>query len=249
MSLESTFLLDHRPAWVPIWREALLGVDWAALRIHPAYYGVGVPRGDGSAVITVPGFMGSDSYLVELRWWLRRIGYRPYSSQIGRNADCLNELVQRLCETLDVATSETGRKVHLVGHSLGGILARGAARLRHDQVASVTTMGSPFRGVRSHPMVLRMGDAVRERVRRERGDEVRPHCFSGQCDCPFVMASTLGVPEDIPELALYTKTDGVVAWRFCIHSDPTKNLEVKGTHCGLAWNGEAYRHLAQFLAA
>ena len=63
------------PANVPLWREALFGVDWLSLRLSPVYYGVGVPHGDGSPVIVIPGFLGSDTYLFEMYYWLRRIGY------------------------------------------------------------------------------------------------------------------------------------------------------------------------------
>ena len=105
------------------------------MRASPVYYGLGVPRGDRSAVISIPGFMGTDLYLQELHWWLRRIGYRSYLSDIGRNADCLDLLVNRLLATIEKAHAETGRVVHLIGHSLGGILALSAASLRPDVVA------------------------------------------------------------------------------------------------------------------
>ena len=59
--------------------------------------------------------------------WLRRIGYRPYFSGIGRNVDCPELLTQRLLMTIEQAHGETGQKVTLVGHSLGGMLSRAAA--------------------------------------------------------------------------------------------------------------------------
>ena len=54
------FARDQRPAPVPIWREGLAGLDWLALRASPVFYGCGVPRGDGSAAVLVPGFLGTD---------------------------------------------------------------------------------------------------------------------------------------------------------------------------------------------
>ena len=68
----------------------------------------GVPRGDKSAVIVVPGFLGTDNYLWEMNLWLRRTGYKPYMSRIGWNADCLHLLTERLAATIDKAYAATG---------------------------------------------------------------------------------------------------------------------------------------------
>jgi len=98
-----SFAPDQRPASVPIWRERLAGFDWLALRTSAVFYGCGVPRGDGAGVVLVPGFLGTDWYLLELHGWLARIGYRPYLSRIGRNAECLDLLSDRLLETVETA--------------------------------------------------------------------------------------------------------------------------------------------------
>ena len=152
------------PASVPLWRETLFGIDWLSLRLSPVYYGVGVPRGDGAAVVLIPGFLGSDNYLVEMYHWLRRIGYRPYYSRIGRNAECPDVLLDRFFTTMDQAYDETGRKLHLIGHSLGGLIARSAAVQRPEQVAQVICLAAPFRDIRAHPMVLAAAGFVRGRI-------------------------------------------------------------------------------------
>lgn len=103
---------------LPLWREALLGIDWLSLRMSAVYLGIGIPHGDNSGVIVIPGFMGSDQYLGDMYAWLGRIGYEPYQSGIGRNAECPEILTMRLYETIDRAVEETGSKVHLIGHSL-----------------------------------------------------------------------------------------------------------------------------------
>jgi pimeloyl-ACP methyl ester carboxylesterase len=247
------FLEDHESAMLPIWREAFTGLDWLRLRAKPVYYGLGVTHGDGSAVITVPGFLGSDLYLVEMNLWLRRIGYRAYRSRMGRNAECPDILVDRLLVTIEEAFAETGRKVHLVGHSLGGVLSRSACAIMPEFVASVTTLGSPFRGVRSHPTVLATSERVRRRI-RERAETRPAHkplqasCFTGACNCAFAQAAKSGVPEGIAQTAIYTKSDGIVDWKVCITGDPDIDVQVKGTHCGLAWNPDVYRIIADRLA-
>lgn len=246
-SVNPRLLRDTVPAALPLWREGFALAEFSLLPLTPAYHGLGVPRGDGAAVVVVPGFTGTDGYLAPMRSWLGRIGYRPYPSGIGHNANCLEQLGFRLTETVETAAAETGRRVHLVGHSLGGVLARGVASLRPELAASVTTMGTPIRGVRSHPLVMRLAEVVRRRV-VEQDPSRDPHCFSGDCRCDIVRAVQSVFPDEIPQLAIYTRRDGVVAWRYTRLHDPARNAEVPGTHSGLAANPLAYRRLARFLS-
>ena len=238
------FTREPEAARLPIWREILAGLDWLALHASPVFYGIGVPRGDGAAVVLVPGFLGTDWYLLELYGWLGRTGYRPRLSRIGRNADCLEVLSQRLLDTVLAARAATGRPVHLIGHSLGGLLARSLAVRRPDLVASVVTLASPFRGIRSHPLLLRISDRVRQRLRRAD----RPDCFTGHCGCPAVAGLEAAFPSSIPQLAVYTRSDGMVDWRVCVNDDPATNMEVDGTHAALVANASAYRAIAAHLA-
>jgi len=247
-AVDPAFLKDQRPAAVPIWREALVGLDWLALRWSPSFYGCGVPRGDGSAVVVVPGFLGTDWYLVELYAWLLRLGYRPYLSRIGRNAECLDVLADRLFETIELAHAATGRAVHLIGHSLGGMLSRSAAARHPDLIASVITLGAPFRGIRSHPLVLAASDRVRHRINQGRADDERPQCYTGYCTCAAVTGLHAPFPPSVHQIAVYTKTDGIVDWRFCVNDDPEANVEVHGTHVGLVVNPVVYRIIAAHLA-
>ena len=232
---------------LPLWREAFLGIDWLSLRVSPVVRGIGVTRGDGSAVVVIPGFLGSDEYLGDMNAWLRRIGYTPYLSGIGRNAECPDILSQRLDKTITRAFNETGSKVHLIGHSLGGVLARSAAVRWGDKIGSVTTMASPFGGVTVHPFVLQTAFLVRGRIRqRTAGPKVLPDCYTGHCSCGTIEALRSDFPASIPKQAIYTKTDGVVDWRFCIDDEPT-DVEVRGTHVGLAFNPQVYKAVGRFL--
>src|ERR1700751_182674 len=70
------------------WTEALFAAEILLLHATPVYYGFGVPRGDGSAVVIIPGFLGTDLYLMELHAWLGGLGYKPFFSRIGINAQC-----------------------------------------------------------------------------------------------------------------------------------------------------------------
>lgn len=235
----------------PIWLETLAGLDWVSLHASPVYYGLGVPRGDKSAVIVVPGFMGTDHYLMPMYYWLRRIGYKSYYSGIGWNADCLNTLVGKLSQTIHKAYEETGKKVHLIGHSLGGVLSRSAAERNASQVASVITLGSPFRGVRSHPIVAEAATFVRNKILKQRKGspgypDIYPECYTGFCDCSAVV-SLQSAADKVKQTAIYTKTDGIVDWRVCINDDPTTDFEVRATHIGLAFNPVVYSVIAKRL--
>jgi len=238
---------DREPVALPIWMEALVGLEWLALRASPVYYGLGVPHGHGQPVLVIPGFLGSDLYLREMHNWLRRIGYRAYYSGIGVNAHCPLILMDRLYETLRKAFQETGQKVHLVGHSLGGMLARSEAVRHPELIASVTSLGSPFRGVRAHPNVILLNDIVKEMASRDSAYNVPAECFTGYCQCAFVDGLRGLIPESIPQTAIYTKSDGMVSWEVCTTGDPAIDVEVTGTHTGLAFNAAVYQILAQRL--
>jgi pimeloyl-ACP methyl ester carboxylesterase len=232
----------------PLWLESLVGLDWTMLHIAPVYFGLGVPKGDGAAVIVVPGFMGADFYLVELYLWLKRIGYTPYMSGIGWNADCLNKLTQKLDQTVAQAFADTGKKVHLIGHSLGGVLSRSVAISDPKRIASVITLGSPFRGVRSHPWVLRMAERIRLRITRQFDPQRPPDCYTDLCECAAVCALQDALPASVRQSAVYTKFDGVVDWKTCIYDNPATDFEVTSTHIGLAFNHQVYSHIAKELA-
>ena len=248
-------LAGYEPTSRPIWNEVLFPVDWLALHLSPVYYGFGVPRGSGQPVVLVPGFLGSDRYLTEMHLWLRRIGYRPYFSGIGRNVDCPELLTQRLLVTIQQAHAETHQPVTIIGHSLGGMLARAAGHRAPSQVRQVITMGSPFRSVRAHPIVLSAANLVRSNIVSERRvrREVTQACFTPECPCAFV--STLkrdadegASPTPFTRAAIYSKCDGVVDWRSCLEEEESLNSEVTATHIGMAFNPDVYRTVANLLA-
>ena len=232
-----------------VWTEALFGAEILLLHASPVYWGLGVPEGDGSAVIIIPGFLGTDLYLMELHAWLKRIGYRPYFSGIGVNAECPNLLIQRrLNQTIEKALKDTGRKIHLIGHSLGGVIARSVAGQRPKDVASVITLVAPFRGTVANRTVLHAADAVRLRILQEHGQRVLPDCYTGQCTCNFLDSLRRRVPKQMLETAIYTRHDGIVDWRYCRTNDPEVDVEVSGTHIGMAFNATAYSVVAERLA-
>jgi triacylglycerol lipase len=231
------------------WTEALFAAEILFLHATPVYYGFGVPRGDASGVVIIPGFLGTDLYLMELHAWLQRIGYRSYFSGVGINAECPNLLVQRhLNETIARARAETGRRIHLIGHSLGGVIARSIAGQRPRDIASVITLASPFRGTATSRTILHAADAIRQRILQEHGQGVLPTCYTGRCTCSFVDSLKRDIPAAMFETAIYTRDDGIVDWRYCMTGNEDVDFEVPGTHIGMAFNPSAYTVVADRLA-
>ena len=234
---------------LPIWNEMLIGIEMLYLRVSPVYWGFGVPPGDGSAVVVIPGFLLNDLYLTEFRSWLNRLGYKAYFSGIGLNADCPNLLIQyKLTATIQKAYKETGRKVHLVGHSLGGVIARAAAYQMPERVASVISMGSPFRGVSLHHAVLRAAQMVRGQILERHGESVLPACYTAACTCNFLESLVDKLPKSVFQTAIYTKSDGIVDWHVCRTGDPDTDFEVSATHIGMAFNPIVFDLVAHRLA-
>lgn len=226
---------EYTNARLPLWRESMAPLEWAALHWSPAYLGIGVRRGHGEPVVVVPGFMASDAGLAELKCWLDRMGFAAYYSGIGRNVKCPCDHVKTIVETVERAFRETGKRVTVVGHSLGGCLARGAAMERAGMVERVITLGSPVAGARVHPLIFAAGEAMHS-----------------DCDESCFLLLQAGLPASVEEVRVYSKTDGIVDTRACGRSKrgqrPVINVEVRGTHIGMIWNAAVYREIARAVA-
>jgi pimeloyl-ACP methyl ester carboxylesterase len=118
--------------------------EFGQLAISPVFFGVGVPRGDGHPVMAIPGWLASDGYLQPLLGWLERVGYAPVASGIKRNTGRLGPLVSEIASRVDTVVRQSGRPATLIGHSLGGVIARAIARRQPQMVRQVITMGSPL---------------------------------------------------------------------------------------------------------
>jgi pimeloyl-ACP methyl ester carboxylesterase len=182
-------------------------------------------RGDQHPVLVLPGFTASDVTTTPLRWQLRSWGYWAHGWQLGRNLGPTPAVLEGLVDRLTTLHERHGRKVSLIGWSLGGIYARELARQFPDSVRSVITLGSPYRmGLHDRSSVSRLLDRL-----------------LGGFD-PGVVESWVAeddrVPLTMPATSIYTRTDGVVRWHTCIDRDgPLKeNIEVLGSHSGLVFN-------------
>ena len=132
----------------------------------PVFYGCGVPRGDGCGGGPRPGL--PRQRLVPLRDpWLAGPDRLPALSSRAWGAT-------RSASTSSptpVRHDRNGAGRHRPAGAPDRPQPRRHARAlrgarRPELVASVSTLGSPFRGIRSHPLVLFASDRVREPVRR-----------------------------------------------------------------------------------
>jgi len=155
----------------------------------------------------------------------------------------------RLREVVAAAGAAGGSPVHLIGHSMGGLLARAAAVLDPERVASVTTLGAPYRGLRMHPALRATAMVVRALTHARRGPGVRRGCLTLACDCDAVRALATPVSPAVPHLAIVTRHDGLSDWRYGTDPDRARVVEVTASHLGLVWNPTAYRAIAHHLAA
>ncbi len=198
------------------------------------------PRGDGHSVMVLPGFLAGDESTAILRRFLRRIGYQPEPWELGRNTG-RPEIVQRLLpERFEDFAQRTGARVTLIGQSLGGVYARELARMFPESVRQVITLGSPFatvNGTSTVPIVRRLFEqqsGMTVEAMRALLEQLDPHRSP-----------------PVPLTAIYSKGDGVVNWRVCkeaIEDQLTQNIEVCGSHCGMAFNPTIYRIVADRLA-
>ncbi len=134
----------------PSWALALLEIPRAlseATSLIPARSILNnVEPGDGHAVMTLPGFLASGRSMRLVRRYLRKWGYNAYCWDMGRNLGLRHEfdLEAMLTARLKELNDSSGRRVSLVGWSLGGLFARELARRHPECIRSVITMGSPI---------------------------------------------------------------------------------------------------------
>jgi pimeloyl-ACP methyl ester carboxylesterase len=185
-------------------------------------------------VLLVPGFMAGDATLRLLSAFLRHEGLRTYRSQIHVNVGCTQQAVARLERRLESIAMRRERKVSLVGHSLGGLLARGLAARRPDLVAGIVTLGSPVLAPGAVHTVLAWDTEMLIRLARAgfRG-LMGEDCIAGSCAQTSFEESRRPLDPSIGYTAIWSRRDGIVDPSAC--RDPgARCVEVSTSHCGMA---------------
>src|SRR6266702_984628 len=142
------------------------------------------PKGDGHPVLALPGFLASDLSMAPMR---------RYLGGLGRMREALRA-------SLTEIHAASGRKVSLVGWSLGGVYARDLALQAPDMVRNVVTLGSPF----ANDVRATNATALYEMMSGERVEDFAELREAIAGDLP------------VPATSIYSRTDGVVNWRTCL---------------------------------
>jgi pimeloyl-ACP methyl ester carboxylesterase len=191
------------------------------------------PKGDGHSVIVIPGFLGDDSYNNTLCKYLCWLGYDARGWNLGRNLGPRDGTIEGL-ERLVLDTYErSGRKISLIGHSLGGVYAREMARALPDKIRQVVSLGSP----------------ITERSDSRKLSAIIFRRLNGPVDPERKQVIKEAPP--VPTTAVYSRSDGVVHWKNALQRDghaECQNIEVYGSHCGLTVNTSVWRLLADRLS-
>jgi hypothetical protein len=183
---------------------------------------------DGEPLMVIPGFLANDRTTLGLQRAFAKAGYRVTGWGLGLNKGVQEDTLERIVERIE--RFGRGRKVVLVGWSLGGIYAREAAKIRPDLVTKVVSMGSPFSGDRRSNNVWRLYEWVA-------GHPV---------DNPPI-ESILEEKPPVPTLAIWSRKDGIVA--VCAaRGEPGESdaqLELDCNHMGFAVSGRIYPRIVE----
>jgi len=201
-------------------------------------------RGDGHPVLLLPGFMADEATLFALKAFLRQRGYDVQTWGFGRNLGFHSKHAHALEQKIRYMHHVSGRKVSLVGWSLGGVFSIYGAHQAPECVRQVITLGSPVsvdpEGSQSPPFVK----ALYRIIAHPMGPQV--HVMQ-----PRVKKLRERAALPLPTSCLYSLSDGVVPpQEATIDGDPAlhENIRVAGSHTGMGFNAMVMWIVADRLA-
>jgi hypothetical protein len=219
---------------------ALLATEPLRYMLELCAAGLGQPsavKGDGHPVILYPGLGAGALNVSQLRGYLKGCNFDVRDWELGVNTgpeghldDWLASLVERVCEMRKLQ----GRKVSLVGWSLGGIYAREIAKRCPDSVRQVITLATPFSsvaGANHAGTIFKLLGGDTSQLTPELQERLRQR-------------------PPVPTTSIYSETDGVVCWRGCLEAAGPKveNIAVDASHIGMPSHPEVLRIVADRLA-
>jgi pimeloyl-ACP methyl ester carboxylesterase len=220
------------PSTLLLAMEGRAMLEWASLALAWPLLKA-APRGDGHPVLVLPGLCAGDNSTIPLRRFLSRLGYDARPWQQGLNFGPRDHVIRGMVDQVRSMEREHGRKVSLVGWSLGGAMAHALALRMPQRIRQVVTLGSPLGG---HPHGTNVAKLF-ELVSGFRADDERLH------------ALLEGTPQ-VPTTSIMSKTDGIVNWRMSLarESEIAENIEVSATHIGMGANAAVLWAIADRLA-
>lgn len=227
----------ERPSLPLLWRELMHFI----LDPPPAPPTPAAPRGDGHPVLVFPPFLCGDGSTRLLRRYLEDCGYATYGWELGRNLGPSDAVLEGTARLVAETSARHGRRISVIGVSLGGIFAREAAKRHAACVRQVITLCSPFR--------LPTASTVAPLFRLCTARYSLAASLTQRQEFAHLLPA-LAEPPPVPTAAIYTRRDGIVAWRSCLNPEApeVENLEVSGAHVTIARNPQALAILAERLA-
>lgn len=186
------------------------------------------PAGDGHPVMVLPGLGVGDESTGLLRRFLRGRGYAVHPWALGANTGLHGATLLRAHDRVADLAARHGRRVSLVGWSLGGVYARALARRAPRLVRSVITLGSP---IAAPPAEMQRAGLYGEPVGAPREG--------------FASAGA-----QVPTTSIWSRSDAIVPWP-CSVAPPrplAENIEVDASHFGLGMNPAVLYAMADRLA-
>ena len=202
------------------------------------------PAGDGHPVLLLPGFLADEKSLIALKIFLNRKGYDVRSWGLGRNVGLQRRHAKALPQKIRHLHGMTGRKVSLIGWSLGGVFSMLGAHEATECVRSVITLGSPLSIDREGSQAPSVVKALYRLVSHPLGSAA--HVMQPRAKD---LRERRRLP--IPTSCLYSLGDGVVPpQEATIDGDAEfhENIRVPGSHMGLGFNGLVLAIVADRLA-
>src|SRR5258706_11919218 len=157
------------------------------------------PRGDGHPVLVFPAFLKGDGATRYLRNFLAQLGHDPHGWHQGVNIGPTDPALEGSKRRLLELRRRHGRKVSLVGHSLGGVIAREVAKQAPDSVRQVITLCSPFR-----PPIASNVELIYRFFARWHSTSVE------------TLWRDVASAPPVPTTAIYSRDDGIVSWTSCV---------------------------------
>jgi triacylglycerol lipase len=193
--------------------------------------------------------MAGDTTLKAMSVFLRHQGFRTYRAQIRVNVGCTRQAADKLERRLESIATKRDRKVTIIGHSLGGMLARGLASRRPDLIEGIVSMGSPVLAPGAiHKVLAWDAQMLAKLTRAGFGGMMSADCFGGECARLSWEESHLDLDPDVAFTAIYSRRDGIVDWRACL--DPAaEQVEVRTSHLGMAVDPVVMDHVLAALRA
>lgn len=178
----------------------------------------GADVGHGRPALVIPGLATGDISTTLMRRSLRSRGFVPEGWRQGLNTGANPAKLLALEARLERLHHESGKKVMLIGWSLGGLYARVLAHRVPEHLDMVVTVASPFSGDRHANVAWKLYEAIND------------HTVDNP---PF--AEQVSAKPPVPTLAVWSAVDGVIAPE-CTRGQPDESdatLRVDTPHFAL----------------